>query len=419
MILSEKTLMRISIFAVGILFFSLGSWAQVDATTALLLRPTSIESPKEAGLESGRYKVKRPKSLPGKRISGTEVDSESFVNKATTVVVPSTTTTTSSTTTSTAPTATTTTLKAAKTKNSEMEKILFSPPVEKKEEKPVEKSVEPVENKMVEVEEPPVTDQVRDIVLGHGEAVEAYKEQIHPDDIRLNQLEVDVLPGLISNSSKSSYSFRNYNTISPNMQVGAHLWMTPFLGVYGNYMTSMGADVIDDASTRSHVSVQHEWTEIGIDLRKFFGMSRKSNSLQFGIHLSEYKFLISGDSDYHMKLRSSGVGLHMLTRIPVAPSYSWIFGGKIIPRVQHAETSSNSSLSSGSSGDSTRLELMVGGELKMARQNQILWNLATSFEKNQFSGQALMADPETGSKPKGVSVENTFVIFSLGYRWGQ
>jgi hypothetical protein len=62
---------------------------------------------------------------------------------------------------------------------------------------------------------------------------------------------------------------------------------------------------------------------------------------------------------------------------------------------------------------------MFGGEFKLARQNQITWGCTSSFEKNQFNGQANLVDPERGSAPKGVSVENSFFLFSLGYRWGQ
>jgi hypothetical protein len=410
-------------FLILISLIPLCGQAQFDPSTELLLRPANLSTPKSSGLESGRYKVKKPsKSLPGKKVSGTEVDSSAQVNKEAAVVIPgtTTTTTTSSTTTSTQALPTTTaTLKTVKSKNPEMEKLLFAPKAEVVPAQVVEKSADNVETKP-EVEEPAVADQVRDLVMGNEQpVVEAYREQIHPDDIRLNRIELDVLPGVISNSSKSSYSFRNYNTFAPKVLIGAHFWMTPFLGFYGNYTTSMGGDIEDDPSTRSRSTAQHEWSEIGLDIRKFFGMSRKSNSLQFGLHFSEYKFTVPGDDMNRVSLRSSGIGLHLLSRIPVAPSYAWIFGGKIIPRVQHSELGTGISLSSGSTGESTRLDLIFGGEFKMARQNQIAWDITTSFEKNQFGGQADLNDPETGSRPKGVSVENTFVIFSLGYRWGQ
>jgi hypothetical protein len=302
--------------------------------------------------------------------------------------------------------------------------ILFADPVPKKTEaeepsdSPTAAAAEVV--KPAVDPEPSVADQVRDLVLGnHSEAIEAYKEQIHPDDIRVNRIEVTVAPGVVSNQSKSSYSFRNYSTFSPKVSLGANFWLTPFMGLYGDYTTTMGSDVSSDAGTGSRVSAQHEWTEIGFDVRKFFGMSRKSNSLQFGLHMSEYKFTVPGDEMHRVNLRSSGVGVHLLTRVPVAPSYAWVFGGKLMPRVQHTEMATGLDLSSGEAGESTRVDFIIGGELKLARQNQIIWNLTTSFEKNQFNGQANVVDPERGTAPKGVSVENSFVLFSLGYRWGQ
>jgi hypothetical protein len=378
-------------------------------------------------------KLKKVKALPGKKVSGSEVSLEKDLDKTTSVVVsptPAPTTSTSTTTTST----TSTTTKAASKPQSEVGKLLFSdvPAVQKsptvKIESPKAPEAIPEQpavptsslQESAEPFEPSVTDQVRDIVLGgQPELVEAYKDQVHPDDIRMNRIEVTVAPGVISNQSKSNFSYRNYNTFSPKVSLGANFWLTPFMGLYGDYTTSMGSDVVSDSGAGSRVSAQHEITEIGFDVRKFFGMSRKSNSLQFGLHLSEYKFTVPGDDTHRVSLRSSGLGLHLFTRIPVAPTYSWVFGGKLIPRVQHSELATGVDLSSGQGGESTRVDLMFGGEFKLARQNQITWGFTSSFEKNQFNGQANMADPERGSAPKGVSVENGFFLFSLGYRWGQ
>lgn len=431
--------MRFFFLAAGLILFSRLGFAQVEATSELLLRP-SVQQPEAIGLESGRYKVKKStqspvakdemtiklkksKTLPGKKVSGSEVSLDKDLGSATSVVVvPDTTTTTTTTTmstTTTAPKGNAVTKPAPVKPETEVGKILFSQPA------PGPSANQPVVTNDIESQapagdpEPSVTDQVVDLVMGTGsDVVEAYKEQVHPDDIRINRIEVTIAPGVMANQSKSSYSFRNYNTFSPKLSLGANFWLTPFMGLYGDYTTSMGSDVPTDGAG-SRVSAQHEWTEIGFDVRKFFGMSRKANSLQFGLHLSEYKFTVPGDDTHRVNLRSSGIGLHLMTRIPVAPSYAWVFGGKIIPRVQHSELATGLDLSSGSGGESTRVDLVFGGELKMARQNQIVWNITSSFEKNQFNGQSTVTDPEKGSAPRGVSVENSFFMFSLGYRWGQ
>ncbi len=437
------------------------AFAQIDMSSELLLQPSSAQAPDSAGLESGRYKtgkgtkspasqssadgmtvkLKKVKSLPGKKVSGSEVSLEKDLGQTKSVVVSPTTVSTTSTSTSTS-----TTVKAATKPETEVGKLLFTDapaakPATKSEAAKVVESAKPIETKSAETapvvtavpalvgnanaensdsNEPSVMDQVENMVLGgRTDQVEAYKEQIHPDDIRMNRIEVTVAPGVVSNQSKSNYSYRNYNTFSPKVSLGANFWLTPFMGLYGNYTTSMGSDVVSDSGAGSRVSAQHEWTEIGFDIRKFFGMSRKSNSLQFGLHLSEYKFSVPGDDTHRVSLRSSGLGLHLFTRVPVAPSYAWVFGGKLIPRVQHSELATGVDLSSGQIGESTRVDLTVGGELKLARQNQITWDITSSFEKNQFNGQANLADPERGAAPKGVSVENSFFLFSLGYRWGQ
>lgn len=378
--------------------------AQVDASSQFLLRASEPDKPDATGLESGRYKVrlpKKPSALPSKKVRGSSYDNSVVQDQGTTVVLPQ--------------------AKADKPlplkpdqKALDLDRALFTPT----EEPVVKPSSEPVPE--AAVEPPPVTDQVKDLVLGNGQpAVEAYKEQIHPDDIRLNRLEINVAPGVIADNSKSNYSFRNYSSFSPKVLLGADFWMTPFLGVYGSYTTSLGADIAGDGATNSRVPVQHEWSEVGFHVRRFFGMSRKSNSLQFGIHISEYKFNVPIDDLHRVKLKSNGIGLHLLTRVPVAASYSWIFGGKIIPRLQHSESGTGIDASSGSSGESSRVDLFLGGELKLQRQNQITWDLTFSFEKNQFSGPVSLNDPETGTRPTGVSVQNLFTIFSMGYRWGQ
>lgn len=391
----RKISMRFCLTFLLIITRSLLSQAQVDVSSQLLLRPS--KSAPSQGMETGRYQVrgapstemkielKRDKKskLPTKNIPSHETVNDSTFEQNNRIVVAVTTTTTTTTTTMAVTTTTTT--------------LAPSPP-----------------------EEPTVVEQVKELVSNNDQPlIEAYKEQIHPDDTRLNQLEIGILPGVIGDKSSSNYSFRSYNTFSPKISIDGKLWLTPFLGVYGNYMTSLGGDVSSDPGSNSHVLAQHEMTEFGFDLRRFFGMSRKSNSLQCGLFYSEYRFTVPGDDTHRVRLRSSGLGLRMFTRIPVAPGYSWIFGGKLIPRVQHQEQTTGISLYSGGSGESSRVDLSLGGEFKMTRQSQIIWELTVSHEKNQFTGEASHTDPETGQKPKGVSVNNTLTIFSFGYRWGQ
>lgn len=385
--------MRYFYFFIPALVFAQSSWAQVDSTSILLLNSESSKIPAGGGLESGRYKILPSRSTSSAPATATEP-------------VPST--------------------KLAQTKtkqkqqdpsstplaSSELGKSLFSEPP------PPAKAEAPADD--IEVQQPSMTDQLRGMVLGQDQPiVEAYKERVHPDDVRLNRIEIDIASGVFSNHSQSNYSFREYNSTAPQLKVGAQFWFTPFLGIYGDYMMSLGADVAGDPVTRSRVAAHHEWTEIGLDFRQFFGMSRKANSVEFGFHFSEYKLGVPSDDSDRVQLKSTGIGLHLSSRIPVAPSYAWILGGKLMPRVQHKEIETGVAASSGTSSESSRVDAFVGGEFKMSRQNQILWNLTSSFEKNQFQGTASLRDPSTGAEPRNVSVTNTVVVLSLGYRWGQ
>jgi hypothetical protein len=369
--------MRKVLFAWLIFSFSLVSRAQVDLNSELLMNSSGVSS--GSGLESGRYKLKKSAGQNGPQ------EAPVVLKK-----------------------------RKPATKRSPMSEALFGGVTK------VSSDQTEVKTEDQPVEAPAITDQVKSLVLGQApEAVEAYKEQIHHDDVRLNLLEVTIATGVVSNSSKSNFSYRDYSTFSPQMLLGAEFWATPFVGIYGNYRSTMAADVSGGTVAGSRISAKHEWTELGFDVRKFFGLSRRSNSVQFGIHISEYKFSVPGDELKRVNLRGNGVGLHAKARIPIAPSYAWTFGGKLIPRVQQSETATGIDLSSGDKSESSRVDLGLGGEFKFSRQNQLTWEISGSYQKSVYGGAANRVDPLTGITPQGVSVENTFTFLTLGYRWGQ
>jgi hypothetical protein len=356
--------------------FPLWCFGQVDLNSELMRTSSGVTS--ESGLDSGRYKFKRGAPI-------LPIEKNDVVKR-----------------------------KKQTHKRSPMSEVLFPSTAKVSSDNSTAKPDDEA------VEAPAISDQVKSLVLGEAPPdVEAYKEQIHSDDVRLNLLEIVIAPGVVANNSKSNYSYRDYSTFSPDLKLGAEFWATPFVGIYGHYRSTMAADVSGGAVAGSKISARHEWTEIGFDVRKFFGLSRRSNSVQFGIHLSEYKFTVPGDDLTRVNLRGNGVGLHAKARIPVAPSYSWTFGGGLIPRVQQSELATGIDLSSGDKTESSRVDLSLGGEFKFSRQNQLTWELAASLEKSLYGGSANRSDPLTGATPQGVSVENSFTSVTLGYRWGQ
>ncbi len=297
-------------------------------------------------------------------------------------------------------------------------------PVEAAELKPVPTVPAPVAENSHETErektEPSLIDQAKSIVHGQADQIyDFYQEQVHPDDVRNNRVEIDFSPGLIYNDSKSSYSYRNYTSTFPALDLGAKIWFTPLIGLSGNYFFSFAADVSGDSATRSRLAAHYESLDLALHLRRFYGLSRKANSLDVTLLYIEDKLDVPSDNTARAKLRSSGFGLGLEGKFPTSASYAWTLGGRFYPRVQHREMATGANIQSGGGAESARLGLDLGGEFKFSRASQLVWGLDITAEKNLFSGSAQLPDPENGQTPSQVGVMNTFYMFHLGYRWGQ
>ncbi len=268
-----------------------------------------------------------------------------------------------------------------------------------------------------EAEEPSISEQAESLFSSKAEKVyDYYRQEIHPDDIRNNKVEVEFSPVLGYNDSSSNYSFRQYQSFFEALKLKANVWLTPLIGLSGQILFSFGAD-IDDAN-HSKVSTKYENLDLGLNFRKFFGVSRKANSLEFSVLYSDNAFKVSNDSTLHPRLKSSGLGVGLKGRFPTSVSYAWTVGGMFFPRLQHSESATAVNVSSGSVDENIRIGFDVGGEWKFSRYSQMIWSLGVTSERNLFTGPASLPDPSTGSTPTGVSVTNTMYLMNLGYRWG-
>ena len=268
-----------------------------------------------------------------------------------------------------------------------------------------------------QLEEPTIGEQAESLFNSSADKVyDYYAQKIHPDDIRNNKVEIEFAPVVAYNDSKSDYSFRNYNAFFEAMKIKAGVWLTPLIGVSGQILFSFGADV-DDAN-HSKVSAKYENLDLALNFRKFFGVSRKANSLEFSVLYSDDQYKVSEDSQKHPRLHSSGLGVGLKARFPTSLSYAWTVGGTFFPRLAHNESATAVDVSSGSSDENTRIGFDLGGEWKFSRYSQMTWNMGVSSERNLFSGPASLPDPQTGNTPINVSVTNTMYMFNLGYRLG-
>ncbi|MBX2996270.1 MAG: hypothetical protein KF681_15700 [Bdellovibrionaceae bacterium] len=268
--------------------------------------------------------------------------------------------------------------------------------------------------------EPSVVQQVESLVKGEEiPQVELYRERVHPDDTRLNRVEIEIASGMGYLEAVSNSAYRSFASTSSLMSVGGSFWMTPFIGVSGRFQTALTADIPSAIDRSSRVVAHQDWSELELNFRKFFGLSRKANSIEYGLSYSSFDFKVPSDETSRVSLKSNGLGLKAMMSLPTAPSYTWRFGGSFYPRIQHSESATGLDLKSGSSPESSRVDLLLGGDFKLSRENALFWDLSFRFEKNQFSGSSNVDEPGTTAPAKNVSVQNSSLFLLLGYRWGQ
>ncbi|MBX2987990.1 MAG: hypothetical protein KF802_08830 [Bdellovibrionaceae bacterium] len=267
--------------------------------------------------------------------------------------------------------------------------------------------------------EPTLAEQARALVDGENDSVTTfYRERIHPEDVRNNKVEIQVSGGYSYLDSKSNYSYREYHSAYSNVDLRSNVWFAPRIGVTGSIRFSLGASVAGDAATHSMDPFRDEIMEMGIKLRRYFGLSRVSPSFEFSLLYMDRSFNVATDSTSHARLRTSGVGIGAKVVLPSSADHAWVLGGKIAPRLKHQEMKAAVDLKSGEQGENVLVGVEAGGEWRFGRGSQFVYGLELNSERNLFTGAASPVDPTNGQTPSNVTVTSTLLNFSLGYRWG-
>ncbi len=388
---------------VGLVLLSGSSLAfgQLDSSSTILLRPTGVQKSAQS-LDSNRYKVRAPESRPQRPT----FDDDPEIDE---------------------------------TPGAEIPAAITPPPPKKTESKPKEvaaqpapKPIEPTattepiqvnqtqppENK-TQTSAPvgvPLTEQMKELLLGGTDKeIEDYQKRIHPQDPRQNVVNISFSPAYYYNDSDSRYSFRRYNSNGPGLGLGMNVWMTPFFGMQSKFFTSVSAS---QRNGESMVSTEVQAFEAGVRFRKHFGYSRKAAQLSWGIDYHDSQNKISKSSTSSIGRKSTGVSLSLEAELPKSVTYSTTMGVAIRPRMQHKEHNTGIEAQSGSKGETNAINMSLGGQWLLDRQNQLFWRGEYSVERNLFEGSASVADPTNDATPEGVSVTNTMMIFYFGFRWG-
>ncbi len=269
------------------------------------------------------------------------------------------------------------------------------------------------------IESPAVADQIQSLLFGNGDGgVSEYQRQIHEDDPRLNRVEFLFAPTLIYNDSTSNSWYRKYSSLSQGLDFGVALWLTPFIGITGEYLTSLSGDVVSNYNSLNRAPMSQEWFDFGLRHRRYFGLSRKSPSIEFGLNFSEYNFKVPSDSTNRTKIQTTGLTFDVQLKMPTSARNTSTLGFSISPRHSHKEIATGWELISGEGVETNRIGLGFGGEIRLSRKSQLIWSFDLKFEKNLFSGTSNTPEPDSSPAVKGVSVNNTFSILRLGYKWG-
>ncbi len=278
------------------------------------------------------------------------------------------------------------------------------------------------------VSEPKVANRVQRTVASdiiEVKALEAPPMGINEDTKKIERknrtkiLSLDIRPSVIINESKSNYSYRDYKTVFSSIFVGGDVWFNRNLAVHGGMMFSLDADLDGNDANKSKVPAKYEHLDLGLKYKRFFGEGVGSQSLEFsGLYL-DHGLNISSGSLLRAQLKSRGLGLGVVTNFVTSEKFSWSLGAKIFPKIIHTESNDGVPMESGSDPESSRLEFNVGTEWALDGGNSLVFRLDYALEKNLFDGQPVSLDPNTGLTPKNVGVENSFLGFSLGYRWGR
>lgn len=241
--------------------------------------------------------------------------------------------------------------------------------------------------------------------------------EFHAQDTRRNILEISLKPSFVYINSDSEYWPRSYSSGSPAMGVEGKVWFRPALGVHLSYLSSFGATVKANPEGTKQAGVTHQNFAAGLRYRSFFGVTRRSPRLLFGLDYYDYRFRSPATEVLLLRHRTSGVEFNLEAQLPTAPWHFWILGASFSPFGSHEETN-NGSQQSGDSPEFYRVGFKFGSQWQLNRKYQVFWLLSHQLETDSFNGSSRAPDPVKDKTLDGVAVRQSLTLFSLGLTWG-
>ncbi|MDC0980307.1 hypothetical protein OAQ84_01085, partial [Bdellovibrionales bacterium] len=249
-------------------------------------------------------------------------------------------------------------------------------------------------------------------------ATQEYFKKIDRRDSRRNILEIEVSPLYFHAESDSNFGFRDYRSFGPGLGLGATVWFSPFLGLTTDIKSSLSGDIAGNSSGRNRLAADHLWVDIGFIFRRFSSYRIESPIFKYGLGFRDHSLKIPSDSTERVNLNSSGLVFSVERQGEKREGRRRLWGVEIMPKANHFESYASVDIQSGSGNETNLVGLWVGEEYEFTRKQKVFWRLKQTFEKNLFGGSANTVDPETGSAPSGVIVNQSQTFLQLGISFG-
>jgi len=275
----------------------------------------------------------------------------------------------------------------------------------------------PVVNKQVvdKPTAPPTTAPEEEV---QSTAPDAPIEQFHPQDSRLNLVNLSASAGYLYQDSSSQSWFRDYSSSGPGIRLEADIWFSQKVGINIDYFTTLSADIRSEPTTDKRAIVDHRNLSAGFTFRRFSSFSRKSPVVVWGINYTEYQMIVPKTEANRTRLKSTGPSINLELIMPKTFNEAWFIGAELFPKIKVEEEKTSVQVKSGKDLSAYGFTVSFGQRYSIDREGQVFWRLSHRLDKSVYNGVASPDDPITGVPKEGVAVTTGTSLFEIGYTWG-
>jgi hypothetical protein len=262
-------------------------------------------------------------------------------------------------------------------------------------------------------------ERMKDFFLGGAEdEILRYRSSLHAQDSRQNFVEVSVAPGYLYQNSKSDYWYRKYYSTGPGLGVAAKFWLTPFFGVQSSYFTTFAADMTSKHDSEERVNTDHRIFNAGLQFRKYFNMTRKSPNMVLGINYDETQLLVPKTETERVRIKTTGPAFRIESTVPTTVTKAWVYSAEFLPKIKINEMRTELNLRTGKKPTAYGFKFGFGQDFNFDRNNRVFWRLSHRIDKVVYEGDANQPDPITTLTPSNVGVTQGTSLFQFGFTWG-